>query len=841
MAKQPKAPDDTDLRQQGGALDPFDGPRAATNDASEGPHSTSRPAAPGPTLVTATEGSAALARTLRSDARLLALRSTPGGGKSREARQLVAEHDQAGGLALYFVPTHALGAQTVSELAMLGVSASAPMGVPRVRLKVINDQGEQTENSACKHAAAADLLIRSKARIRQDMCPACPEREAYEGQEGSECPAYAAGGDKAPVMVLQHILLASMLREHTTRLLGPPPEKPEDAGATLTIVDEHLPLCTFTDLDGTRAAYKRLGPGEMSETTRRDLEPLLLAVLEGAERAARLGREGATLREIVQMAGLEPGDEDGERRLAWARKADGAAIWSAGLQESLAQRAVKSPGDPDVHDHLKRLARMTALCEAIVDAAFHPDAPALHVTLAGAWQMVTRARWTRYALAYVAAGGRLLWLDATAPVDGLRAVWGEAVTVAAVDVEDAPGVTRRYLRWQRGARRRHVIDGQADPDRLRGPLRLIAEAAAERGARTVAILTDLPTADSLRAWLKVRLELTGKSFQSSDERTGKDGRTIASTAQIAQLPERTVGKDGKSRPAMIPDELAALLDGGVELLIGHYGAQRGLDTWAGADVLVTLGDPWPDLGAARAEALALGLDPNAWARDKARAELLQAWGRARAVHRTTPVLILHLGARVLGPEVSWAPQWGEVEVEVPASHRPVSVRPPSDPSTWKADRDARGMKARQHAAFLGIAWSTYCRLGTAALQRRTVEVPGGTLVAPVETAKKGSDDVAHNWAQRNCEYGSSGGPDAPSLIASYGPAKTPDNPPIDGVVSDLKPTALPPTPRRTVSGSPVTLVPAPAGPAPLAPDAPPSGGPATLARPASATVKGDAA
>lgn len=69
--------------------------------------------------------------------------------------------------------------------------------------------------------------------------------------------------------------------------------------------------------------------------------------------------------------------------------------------------------------------------------------------------------------------------------------------------------------------------------------------------------------------------------------------------------------------------------------VGHYGALRGLDHWKGHDALITLGDPVNNLGAmARVDVDATSA---------ARAELEQAHGRLRVVHRKTPCTMVHVG------------------------------------------------------------------------------------------------------------------------------------------------------------------------------------------------------
>jgi hypothetical protein len=82
-----------------------------------------------------------------------------------------------------------------------------------------------------------------------------------------------------------------------------------------------------------------------------------------------------------------------------------------------------------------------------------------------------------------------------------------------------------------------------------------------------------------------------------------------------------------------------------ELLLAHYGATRGLNTMADVDCLATLGDPWPNLGDVKNQVAFLHL-ADAWdARVEAlcRAELEQAHGRLRVVHRTRPGRALHIG------------------------------------------------------------------------------------------------------------------------------------------------------------------------------------------------------
>lgn len=90
------------------------------------------------------------------------------------------------------------------------------------------------------------------------------------------------------------------------------------------------------------------------------------------------------------------------------------------------------------------------------------------------------------------------------------------------------------------------------------------------------------------------------------------------------------------------------------ILFGHYGALRGLDAMAGADTLVTMGDPWVNLGEVYNDCHFLGLQ--GWEQRyeaMCRAELEQAHGRLRTVHRTRPARAMHIG-RVLPGGPLWS-------------------------------------------------------------------------------------------------------------------------------------------------------------------------------------------
>lgn len=88
--------------------------------------------------------------------------------------------------------------------------------------------------------------------------------------------------------------------------------------------------------------------------------------------------------------------------------------------------------------------------------------------------------------------------------------------------------------------------------------------------------------------------------------------------------------------------------------LAHYGATRGLNRMAGVDCLATVGDPWINRGIVDATTSYLAIpNPDAYWEATARAELEQAHGRLRTVHRRVPGFALHVG-RVLPGGSGWS-------------------------------------------------------------------------------------------------------------------------------------------------------------------------------------------
>ncbi len=77
----------------------------------------------------------------------------------------------------------------------------------------------------------------------------------------------------------------------------------------------------------------------------------------------------------------------------------------------------------------------------------------------------------------------------------------------------------------------------------------------------------------------------------------------------------------------------------------YYGRDdRGSNRLTGVDVLVTFGDPIPNIGATEADARALDLPPNELVGTRTAATLLQSQARSRALRAKGPVVVAHVGS-----------------------------------------------------------------------------------------------------------------------------------------------------------------------------------------------------
>jgi hypothetical protein len=183
--------------------------------------------------------------------------------------------------------------------------------------------------------------------------------------------------------------------------------------------------------------------------------------------------------------------------------------------------------------------------------------------------------------------------------------------------------------------------------------------AAADGARVARTLLRCPSA-TRRGWLPrgelsleavvpaLRAALAWAAEQPDCKRLGIiTMRVVRQHLEAAWRPDATAPPElSQSSAEKAREILGPVLRGWKgEISFGHYGAVRGLNSMADVDALITLGDPWPNVGDARNDALFLNLEACCDARLEAacRAELEQAHGRLRAVRRTRSGRALHIG------------------------------------------------------------------------------------------------------------------------------------------------------------------------------------------------------
>lgn len=140
---------------------------------------------------------------------------------------------------------------------------------------------------------------------------------------------------------------------------------------------------------------------------------------------------------------------------------------------------------------------------------------------------------------------------------------------------------------------------------------------------------------------------------------GLDGEvTAAGRALVASAVEWMRGEEGLLVTfKAVLEQLRAELPPHVRTL--HFGATRGVNAYKSMRQLVTVGDPRPNIGAVADEADMLGVDAEGRAELLARAELEQAHGRLRTVHRVEEARAAHFG--MLRPS-GWG--WGQESVAV---------------------------------------------------------------------------------------------------------------------------------------------------------------------------------
>lgn len=475
----------------------------------------------------------------------------------------------------------------------------------------------------CHFQDAGKALASGGLSVPRLLCDGCEHYDGCKAREGTE------GPDDARVIVGSHALLPQLVA-----LAG---------GTGLRVIDEPPALLehrvlTAQDLED---AVKGL----------EDFEPRYAAAL------------AVSLMTIAAWIAVGPLDEPGELSRGVAKvdpKLMESAFQATGATDPVeAARAAFEPGHKGTAPDVKRRSvsgsrglaawarkiGQTARAAGLVHLGLtaKPGAVKARLEERGGGRVLVITAPNQRLLDALRSDGATVIADANGRVHlpiYERAV-GYAPPVVEVRVEGV--AVERTVRRTRATRAAWTPGGelQIGPGLVRAVAAAVTWALAAGGAPRLAIVTLRPLAAALRAAL------------------GEDvAPSAAVPAAVLDQARREFGPILRRLPVR-PD-------------VGHYGAIRGLDHWRGHDALVTLGDPWPQLGDVQLEADLLEL--GSWeerGRALAAAELEQAHGRLRTVHRVRPARALHVGAVV---PAGWE---GRCTVEELGAARPAAEMGPA--------------------------------------------------------------------------------------------------------------------------------------------------------------------
>jgi len=279
-------------------------------------------------------------------------------------------------------------------------------------------------------------------------------------------------------------------------------------------------------------------------------------------------------------------------------------------------------------------------------------------------------------LAALAHEGPVVVLDANAALHaaGIAKAIGYAPRLVELAVADGAPIARTVLVCPAATRRTWLPSGVPDWSAILPALRAALAWASEDPATQ-----------------RVGLILPRELHVAVAHALRPDAPATAALVKSSRVPRRALDA---ARTELAP-VLGAFAG---EIVTGHYGALEGLDYMADCDATITLGDPRPNLLAESDKAAYLGLDADGRLDALAAAELQQAHGRLRTVHRTRPGRQLHVGTVVPG---GWAGL--AVDVRRMPSGRPRTAAAGMDGAEMRTAREGAGMGLRELARALGVS------------------------------------------------------------------------------------------------------------------------------------------
>lgn len=580
------------------------------------------------------------------------LAASPGGvGKTRAAYGVISELHHAGELPplVYAAPTHGLLDAAEHELTARGVARWRYVGPGAALAEDVSDPNSE-RTPVCAFAGAVKAWG-APPWLKGAMCAGC--------EHEPDCRAWEDAPSDVPVILATHAAAIGgptggpLQKAMRKRVLVLDESPPPTSKATITAVQASFAVGALYG-----SAAERDGRGDLIRRGARVLCALLTA---GGESSAQADAEryertwsGSALRDLAHSAGL--GEPECEQLAALGR-----------LKASAHDNADRFPMPPprrlrDGADDAALTPR-PELAEAAGELArvlSGDDADGVNVTLAcragGVGQAQLEVRWR---VPLPASRGCIV-LDATGATTfaATRATAGGRETVVdELRFADAHPEAVLRLRRQTGSfSRRRIQSGH---------------------------LAVLPPGEQ-RARVMARVErVLALVLARAAEHLGR-----------APDPNEV----GVLTHAPLARELHEAHPG---WRVGWYGAHdRGTNKFEGVCLLVTLGDPFPNIGAARRTAHALGLserEAESWGERMAAATLDQAIWRARTVRAPARVVVAHVGRLM-------PPSWDGCAVE--------RLRDRNDPGDPEADTAPLAVMRRELSEFgvcagLGIRFAPH--------------------------------------------------------------------------------------------------------------------------------------
>ena len=487
------------------------------------------------------------------------------------------------------VDKNALAIQIASDLRAHGTAVRRIFGP----LSVMREDG----SPECRLAAVAAPLVEGGQPMQWVLCKDCEHREVCRAKDGVE------GPDDARITVGSHALLGEL--DGSAGSLG------------LLVIDEPPPALETIVMGRHDFADARDRLGSFEGRYALAMRP----IVEGFDRWMDIAEADASTEPVVALeqavlgADITALVEGARRALPEERRSRAPPIQRADIYVA--------KGSEGFAKHLGNASRVlgalhravTSADRAAVRIEKRGDAIALVLTL-------PRVDLTRALKRH----GSVVVTDANAelhlPV--YEKIVGYAPRFRRFAAADGAPVARTLLRCRTATRKGWFAKGRISLDAVVPSLRAAIDwAHEETGCRRLGLIT--------MRLLRLHLE--------------------AAWSPDSDAPEELTRAEAEEARDKFGPMLRAWSG---QILFGHYGAVRGLNTMADVDALVTLGDPWPNLGDARNDAAFLGLG-SAWEprlEAMCRAELEQAHGRIRAVHRARPGRALHVGT-VLPSGYGW--------------------------------------------------------------------------------------------------------------------------------------------------------------------------------------------